>query len=163
MTKTVHTVDLPCGATAKRTSASRVYPFVLVARDSYAYELRRDDKAHDHERKNFAYHTEIAGREAGVSYTIHVPGKLSAWSYEKTYTAQEIADAAARVAGHADAEAYAQALRAERVARIEAKKAAGGYDTFHALTWSSRRDLADKARTQFPGFEDFRILETVRS
>lgn len=152
---TKHTVQLPCGAVATRTSQNRVYPFVLVGRHSLAWDLRRaqDPGAIAQDRKNFAYYASVASLEPGQI----APGRRFASD------AREIEDARAKVAGVADAEAYAQAQLQARLAKIEEDKAAGRYDRFCALTWSSRRDLADKARSQFGSFEDLRILETSRS
>lgn len=162
--KTTHLATLPCGAIAKRVSASRVYPFVLAGRLSYDHALRhaKDPAWTKGDRDAFKFYAEEASREPGVPFTVHVTGCARPWSYDKTLSAQEIARSAERVAGHT-AETYAQERQADRAAKVEADKAAGVYNRWSALTWTSRRELAAKAQGGMHGYAEFRILETERS
>lgn len=112
---TVHTVTVN-GQLFKRTSANRTYSHVIMARNVRAELLAtaRDTRNWKHDRSEFAYWSWVAAQQPGVKAMR--PGGSFATSYSET----EVADAAERIAGCADADAYAAKVLAARVARAEA-------------------------------------------
>lgn len=150
-----HRATLPDGRIVKRVSKSRTYSHVIAVLDSYENALVRA-KASDHgpqDMKNFAYYAALAsGTHEHVQPTRwHTPEQC----------AVDIAKAAAKIAPYADARAYAVALRAERIAKVEAERTAGRFSKWGALTWAGNERLAltqlSQARRK-PYYADARMI-----
>lgn len=136
--KIKHQAVLPDGSIAKRSSESREYSHMVAVRRNYDGDLAAA-KASSHgprDKRNFAYYVELA---SGA----HDHVQPAPWR-SKERCDEGIARAAALIAPYADAEAYAAAQQAERIARVEANKADGVFEKWGALGWSSRPDLAQK-------------------
>lgn len=137
-------------------SSERVYSHAVVYKDDYAKELANaSDKGWTKtDRSNFDYNSRIAAGNDPyphqhwdrVAYAFHE--KTDEWiaahdARMDRENAERLADAKAAIEGH-DAASYCEAKRLARVAKIEAKKAAGGYDVFRCAGWCGRLDLAHK-------------------
>ena len=133
---TKHSVIDPRGVTHTRTSQNRVYPFVVLVRDSYEHALARavgpDYAASD--RKNYAYYVALANGTHAHCKNL----------YSNDDAAKRIADAKAYIAGCDTFDAYLAKQQVERVARVDARKAKGDFDTWGPAGWCGRRDLAEK-------------------
>lgn len=160
MPKTKHTVTLPDGKTAQRVSQNRTYSHVVVCRTLYEVALRDADRISTGDLGNYRFHREFVD---GTSRF------LVRASYERddaqfaARCAKDIARSVEELAGVDSAQAYAEAKRAERVAAVEAKRAAGGFDRWWAGSWSSRLDLAQKACGEFTGYAETRVLPCERA
>jgi hypothetical protein len=152
--RTTHLCTLPDGKTEKRVSENRVYPFCVAVRLSYevyaAAALRAGvmlSGGRDHTPANHAFYAERAANPAPHQ------------------SAEATAEYRALIAACPTVESYRAKLVADAVARVEAKRAAGGFDAWHVETWCSRRDLAEKAAASLrkPHHAEVRILETVIS
>lgn len=158
MTTTKHFAICPNGDTVTRTSKSRVYSHVVVARHSYSHDLACAERAgaSDVTAKNFAYY------RAYLDGTSEFLVRRN-WHTDAQHAQQVLADvtrATEALGGCETLEAYRAMLRANALARVAERKAEGYYDTFGALGWSSRLDLAQKvaqAETS-PLYEDVTIL-----
>ena len=155
---TKHFAICPNGDKVTRTSKTRTYSHVVVARHSYAHALACAERAgsSDVTAKNFAYY------RAYLDGTSEFLARKS-WQSDADYAkavAYDIARATEALAGCETLEAYRDHLRAKALANVATKKAEGYYDTFGALGWSSRLDLAQKvaqAETS-PLYDDVTIL-----
>lgn len=154
---TIHTITLPDGRTAKRTSQNRVYSHVVVGRRRYDYDLAQADRLTATDRANFAHYWEFI---QGTSRFL----QRNSWEKDDAKFAERVAKDIARAKkaiGAAESPAdYAEDKRAQRVAEVKQKAADGYYDAWGALTWASRRDLAEKQLNSWPGYET-RVLEVT--
>ena len=149
----------PNGDKVTRTSKTRTYSHVVVARRSYAHDLACAERAgsSDVTASNFAYYR--AYLDGTSKFLARKPWQSDA-DYAKA-VAYDIARATEALAGCETLEAYRAHLRAEALDRVAERKASGYYDTFGVLGWSSRLDLAQKvaqAETS-PRYDDVTILE----
>ena len=119
--------------TTHTRGTTRAYTHCVVAKESHedALTAARSGWAKT-DAKNFAYYTELV-------YGTAVPSHCGT-----PFTAKWIADAASCIAGFSSAAEYCAAQQAERIARIEAKQAAGGYNTFRTLGFCGSHELARK-------------------
>jgi hypothetical protein len=142
MTKNIHTATLPDGTVAKRTSTSgRVYLFCVASRPSYDFALKRASKLSETDADNYAYHLQVIA-EGGRTYETQ-------WRDESNEDfavrcAKRADDALASNEGATSAAEYQAIKRDQRVAAVEANKAAGHYETWGVTGWQSRADLAQK-------------------
>jgi hypothetical protein len=115
----------------------RSYTHAVVVQDdeeahrayAYGYELTASD------RKNFEYYESIAQRQPGDPHRTF-----------GSYSAEQITDAKAKIAG--GLAGYAEAQRQQQIVWFEAKRKKGGFKP-RVATWCGRRDLADKAARSF--------------
>lgn len=85
------------------------------------------------------------------------------WSYQGSDFDYFASQGDTKHGGCNSAAEYMAKKRADRVAEVEAKKAAGHYDKFEALTWCGRIDLAHKQlRTGWAYYTDLQILEVTK-
>lgn len=143
-TKNIHTATTRDGVTHKRTSEGRVYTHCVAVRQSYAHalaEANRVDAKSD--ARNFAWYAESAAQTVGVEYQPKTWAERGS-TLRTTPTAQTIARAQAILAGCATVAEWSEAQRAQRVANVEANKAAGQFDRWSVLGWCGREDLARK-------------------
>lgn len=150
--KNTHTVTLPNGEAATRTSTSgRAYAFAVAYRDSYPATLAAAKGDHC-DVSNYAFHVREAKRLPG-DYQIENQFRPGT-SWTQTVTAEQHQQHLDEIEGCADAQAYHAKKVAERVAKVEARKAAGGFETWCISGWQSRADLAQKeaARLQAGGW-----------
>ena len=159
MTTTKHFAITPNGTKITRTSKSRVYSHVVVARHSHAFDLKCAEN-HNTQRNmasNFKFYADFVN---GTSKFLVKPE----WRSEEDHAA-EMADRIQAAKDHLDGattvEEYSASQTAKALARVAAKLAEGYYDKFGALGWSSRLDLAQKVASQSdkPYYEDVTILE----
>lgn len=153
MAKTIHTVTLPNGKVAKRVSENRTYPFVVVGQPSKDGALRRA-KLTDGDKSHFRYLKASASVQPGEKYP------EAGYSFPVSEKAHN--EGVAMLAETPDLDSYVAACVARRVAGVEASIAAGDYDRWEALAWSSRRDLAEKQVSAFSGHVNVRVMETTR-
>jgi hypothetical protein len=150
------------GQTFLRTSASRTYSHVVVARPSYDHAFAGASSAGQRKQdvQNFSFH---------IGYVNGTSQFLARASYEcddakfEARVANDIARAIERLGGTTTAEAYADLCAARRVAAVEKQMAEGYYDTFVSMGWASRADLAAKlhASTQGPMWAEVVTLPAV--
>lgn len=137
--KNIHTAVLPNGKTETRTSASgRHYTHAVATRDSYEKTLaaaKSPDHA-KHDTSNWNHAKNCASVEAGARY----PDPR----YSFTVSASMKAEGEATLAAHPTAASYVAAKQAERVAKVEERKAAGGFEAWGVMCWNSREDLSRK-------------------
>jgi hypothetical protein len=148
MTKTTYLITTPDGATHKRTSDSRLYTHAVVGRHDYQAALASAQKLNKMDGQNFQYYIEVI---AGT----HEHAQKHSWETDEQHANNRAADIArktAEIAGCTDAQAYMVMKRDQAVAHVEAQKAAGYYDTFGALTWCGRPDLAAKQVAKHAGY-----------
>lgn len=158
-----HTATCPNGAIVRRTSATRVYTHVVVARHSYAHDLAGAQRvgepgAKDHIASNFEYYRQYLD---GTSEFLQRREWHTDESYERERKAS-IERAEQALNGTTTVEEYRAMLKAQALARVADRKAAGYYDKFEALGWCSRPDLAAKLANSKRGelYDDVTILET---
>lgn len=118
---------LPDGTIATRTTA-RTYTHVIAVRPSWEAAIRRAnaDNTPARHASNWGFYQARLNGEKLYSDT---PEKARAEAIEK-------------LGGHETLEAFAAAKLQEALARVEAAKAAGEYDSWGALTWCGRLSLA---------------------
>jgi hypothetical protein len=106
-------------------SSARTYTHMVAVRPSYGYALGRAKLVERVSRSNFDYYTEI------------VEGRGDArWC--------DVATATEKLLGATSFTDYVAKFIAKAVAKVEADKAAGHYDSFGSAGWCGRPDLADK-------------------
>jgi hypothetical protein len=132
------------GQVFKRTSASRVYAYCVVTLDDMEQEMGWADVIYPHDLSNFAYSKAMAEQGEYLSKRKGYPDMLL-----KARDEADRAKQAAEIAGCADAQAYAEKKRQERVAGVKAKQARGGYEVWGSVGWCSRLDLARKLAAKY--------------
>lgn len=153
MAKTKYTATAPNGTVHTR-STERTYTHCVMVRPSYEYDLALADKDTKYDADNYAYYAREAARP---DYTAaHLPTYAQAWTPEAQAqrVAQEQANIQERrdlVAKYPTLAAYVAAQRAERVASVESKRAAGYYEDYLDAGWCGREDLARKSVAQHQG------------
>lgn len=129
-----------------RTS-ERTYSHVVIGRENYANDMKFAGSIHPVDKSNFRYYQNISGPDKGAG------------EYKFPISDTEAERAREIIKKHGSADDYAKAMAAERVAKVNANKAAGKYDSLHAITWAGREDLAHK---QVPGlsknFADVKVV-----
>lgn len=151
MTKHIHTAEFN-GQTFKRTSQTRRYTHVVVARLSYAHALAAATSSYS--RKSDAdtykyYRSIIDGTYAPLK------------DWHPTLQEDILKRAREHLAGYESLEQYTADRRAAAIASVEKAKAEGKFDSFGAVGWASRPDLAQKVANQYGGkpyWEEVRIL-----
>jgi hypothetical protein len=141
MTKITHKVTLPCGAAAKRISASRTYPFCVASRPSYDFALQQASKVSPTDASNYRYYLQVIA-EGGRTHMVQWTGEAD--DAFAARCAKNAADKVASQQGATSAAEYQTLKVAERIAFVEARKAAGYYDAWVVQGWQSRADLAQK-------------------
>lgn len=150
MTTTIHTARYN-DQVFTRTSKSRTYSHVVLGRDSYEQALAGAQSKGWAKTDASNYRWTVATAEGRAEY---------GWNR----TPERIAEAQAELQGINSVEDYLAAATAERVARVEAKKAAGGFDTYGVIGWTSRLDLAQKLQGQSQGrYAHVVIVEAERT
>ena len=157
-TTTKHFAICPNGNKVTRTSKTRVYSHVVVARPSYAHALASAEAAGASKTvaSNFKYH--CAYLDGTSEFLVR-----KSWQSDEQHAKQAAYDidrATKALAGCETLEAYRAMIRANALARVADLKAKGYYDTFTAQGWASRLDLAQKAAQAVytPQYEDIHIL-----
>lgn len=159
MAKTIFTATDAAGTVHKRTSENRTYTHTVVALPSYEFDMAQNDKDWEVDAKNFGYYVQIAtGHDPHPTrnYRADYPEKWTAeeiaagQAHADAENAKRIQDAADRVTGHTR-ETYVAAQRAERAAKVNARKAKGYYGEWVNLGWCGRPDLAQKLAGQAQG------------
>jgi hypothetical protein len=117
----IHTAADPAGKIHTRTSRDRTYTHLIVGLPSYTDALRYAQN-HQASKSDFDYYTAKL-TEAG------------AWPQAVEHCRQ-------RLAGHTNFEAWAAAEKADHLARVEARKAEGYYNTWQPLAWAGSLRLA---------------------
>lgn len=135
-----------------RTS-KRTYTHAVIVRRSYdrAIENAYAAAASKHVASNWEYGTRYAGmtREqalAAIDANPEIRPDMRAFYYRDLDT--ELPKHTALKAEHPTVESYRAAKLASELAEIEADKAAGRFETFGALAWCGRRDLALKEQSR---------------
>lgn len=134
MTTTIHTARYN-DQVFTRTSKSRTYSHVVLGRDSYELHLAGAQS------KGWA-------RTDAANYRWTVDVAAGRGEYASSRTPERIAKAQAELQGINSVEEYQAAQTARRVADVEARKAAGAFDTYGVIGWTSRLDLAQKLQGQ---------------
>lgn len=133
-------------------NSDRVYTHTVVFKGGYerAMKMAKDPFHAKTDKKNFGYYSSLAD---GSHEHAH-PRAFN--DYHPSYTAEQIAgfkesekreiekriaDARAAIEGHT-VESYCNKLHVERIARVEAHKAAGDFDRWLNAGWCGRPDLA---------------------
>ena len=129
-----------------RSSDTRAYSHMVVARPSFASAIASAKRGSGCEASNFDYYQRVI---AGTS--------------RYTHSEDEVARAHDEVAGCADAQAYVQKKIDQAVAAVEGREATGYFDRFQDAGWASRLDLAEKNRARHSDgyWEEARVLEAV--
>ena len=156
MTKTIHTATLPDGSVAKRTSKSRTYSHVVVGQVSYEAALR-SAKVRDPHVSHFRYLSKCASVQPGETYP--EPG------FSFPVDAKAHAEGVAMLEATPTRDGYVDAKVAAAVAAVEARRAAGDFDKWEALTWASRFSLANAQASgaRWPRHKNLRVLSTDRA
>lgn len=144
MTIARHTATGPNGETFTRGSKTRRYSHVVIGRLSHdhAVAAAKSPLSQDNDRENFAHWSGLA--DGSSRFLVRGSWERDDVLYAER-VAREMREAVDRLNGATTAEAYAADRLRQRLAAVEARKAAGEYDLFRDLSWASRRDLADKA------------------
>jgi len=153
MPKTKLSATLPDGTIATRTTA-RTYTHVVAVRRSYESALDVAVRQSAGDLDNYAHYA------AFLDGTSRFLAKRS-WQSDAEHAAScawDIARATAAIDGATSADEYAAARKAQRIADVEARKAAGNFDTWSAEAWAGRLDLAQKAASPKPWFAEMRIV-----
>lgn len=159
MPRHIHTATGPNGEKFKRTSASRRYNFVAIARTSYEHAIRRAHETVAWDIKNYNEH--VVNARDGY--------KPAQWMLNNTNRDGQNTAAAFRQKGKEDstrwladkpatAKEYADQKLAAALAEIEESKAAGRYSTFFAVSWSGTRHNAEKSLAAAYGVYDGRVI-----
>jgi hypothetical protein len=141
MPKTKHTATFN-GQTFTRTSATRVYTHMVVARSSYRYALEKAQVVPCAESNFNFYRRALDGSQP--------------------HTRPEYA--AERLMGAETVEQFIELHRAAQVAKVEQQKAEGAFDRFGDCGWCGRLDLAQKlaaSKRAWPGYDEVHIVEAV--
>lgn len=157
-----HEAILPDGSVAKRTSKNRVYTHCVAVRGSWGYAMSTAKTPLRSDPDNFRFHKAI------VDGTSEFLGPRD-WEKTPEQLARRERDDAASIErskvelnGCTDAESYVAMKVAERVAKVEKRKAEGGYDKWSVEGWNGRLDLAQKLAAQMNGkayIAEVRIIE----
>lgn len=143
MAKTSYFVVDPNGATHTRNSA-RVYTHAVVYQRSKAnaidWAMSSQQRAQD--MKNAQYYLDCIA----VGYHENLMG-FDHYRNDKKRQAQDVAEAVEKLAGAKSAGQYADALRADALARIEATD----YSLWFVAGWCGRFDLAQRLASQHTG------------
>jgi hypothetical protein len=139
-------ITLPDGKSAQRKSEHRTYSHAVIGRHSHATDRDRAEgnSAYNADIEAFRYYMSIAD---GTHE--HAKSEFLVNSNRKNCET---------VAQFGTPQAYADHHRAERIAEVEAKKAAGYYDAWHALTWCGSLALAQKQLRGWAWFTDRQIV-----
>lgn len=133
--KVTLTATLPDGTTATRTTA-RTYTHLVAGRRSYEHAL--------------ALANATSGRvQDGKNWDWDAACAAGTYEYPRQYSeadkVERQAKAAKFIAANPDRAAYVARKHSEWVARVEAEREAGAFDSWGAITWCGRPDLAAKA------------------
>jgi hypothetical protein len=152
--KTTFTVTAPTGEVLTRTSENRTYTHAIIARPSYKGHLFSAGQLSKTDMSNHEFHVAMAN---GAHYLAR--SQPTAYHTAEQIEAERV-EYAALAAQAPDAKAWAILKRDERIATVEANKAAGYYDRFVALTWCGRPDLAQKelAKASKGNWEDVQAV-----
>ncbi len=151
MPKTKFTAKDKNGTIHTRTSDRREYTHTVVYLPSFEQDMACVDSDWKTDGSNFDYYTLIAGGNDPLPCRNYRTDPAR-WTAEEIAAAEadaverqkaRIDDASARVMGKTR-QAYIAEHRAERVARIHAKKAEGYYGIWQNAGWCGRLDLAHK-------------------
>ena len=128
----------------------------LASRPSYELDLLSASKVSAIDASNFAYHLQVIA-EGGRTNMVQWIGQPDEDFAARC--AERVVKAVASNEGATSAAEY-QALKvAERVAYVEAQKAAGHYETWSIRGWQSRADLAQKELAKLLSNEWARVAE----
>lgn len=148
MPKTTYTVTAPNGAVFTRKS-DRVYTHAVLCQDSYEGWMQTYDAIWEVDKSNFRYAEKIVATNgeylAGKVYNEEQRERVEAAN------AKRLANAKAEVETHKTANAFAAAMRALRVASLNAKLKAGGFDGWMVEGFCGRHDLAVKLAAKVTG------------
>jgi hypothetical protein len=143
----------PDGVKHKRRS-DRTYTHTVVYKGGYARAVASvEDQAWAiTDQNNYRYYLDIVEGRTGKA----------PWETEAQHEARK-GDAAGHLAGCQCAADYIAKCKAHRLARIEANRAEGKYDTWQNAGWCGRSDLAQKVASDWSskGFQ-VEILEIVQ-
>lgn len=142
-----HTATDRNGLVHTRNSQGRAYTHCVAVRPSYERALAEAQKGWKNAASDYAYFAERAA------------GRLEQYRWEDEgqfaiRLANEVKHAQEQIAGCANAAEYVEKTRAEMIARVEARKAKGYYDTFEVIGWNGRLDLAQKEAARQHGRAD---------
>lgn len=140
MAKTTYTVTAPNGAVFTRKS-DRVYTHAVVYQDSYEGWMKTYDAIWSVDKSNFNYDLKIVATNGCIHSDHSTP----------EYRAERVAKSQARIDQYKTADAFAAAMRAERVRSLNEKKKAGGFDTWMVEGYCGRHDLAVKLAAKVTG------------
>lgn len=138
MPKTTFTATCPDGSTVTRSSATKTYSHAIIARLSYDNALRQARET-TNDRTHWDYATKCASVQPGEKYP------SPKFSFTVGQDQHDEGQSLLRVYGADGVGAYCAARVAERIDRVEDRKARGEFEKWVALAWASRADLADKA------------------
>lgn len=136
-TKHIATAD---GQTFTRTSKSRVYTHVVLAKASLDHQLAMVASKFtiDLHRSNHAFHVGNLNPDCKLRPTWQSEASLAA---EGQRYAQRAAE---ELEGTSTVEEYVAKKQAQSFARIEEDRLDGQYERWGVVGWCGRRDLADK-------------------
>lgn len=158
MTKHIYTAIDIDGIEHKRTSTSRgegkPYSHTVVVKGGYERAMAgaTGDWHPKQDARNYAYYVAISeGNDPHARLTVYKSlargDTQEAIDAEIAYNDREntrrFEEAKAEVGNHT-VQSYIAAQLAERIAHVEARKAAGEFDTWHNAGWCGRLDLAQK-------------------
>lgn len=144
-------------------SSERAYSHMVVFKDDFAREmaLSTDKSWAKQDARNFDYYARIAAGNdpyPSTNFRAEHPDRFTADEIAESQAradaenARRLADAKEKTDGH-DAASYIAACKADRIARLEAKKAKGAFDIFRCAGWCGRLDLAQKLAAKTIGLE----------
>jgi hypothetical protein len=155
MSKINYTATDANGIVHKRSTKARSYTHTVVVKRSYEADIAAACEKHwtKSDISNFAYYRAIAEDRSP-----HYPSTRWCAKYPDKWTPAEIAEEDARLTlsdavqkakaitateGHS-VDSYVAFQKAQRIARVDARKAAGYYDQWESVGWCGRLDLALK-------------------
>lgn len=156
MAKTTYTATDAAGGKHTRKT-ERSYSHTVVALPSYASDLDKAKvRTYDLKEAHMRFTVLERGEEAHVADGLRRHAILGAEYFRKQF-----AEYAAFVAQYGTPEAYADERVANRVAKIEERKAQGYYERWQNAGWNGRLDLAHKLAAQYQDgrWADVKILE----
>lgn len=137
---TKFTATAPDGTILKRTSKTRTYTHVIVARNCIVRALRRieDQVEADGSEGNYGFLAKRAAMKAGETYSYKYPsGRI----YTEALTQDEIDSAAKKLMGATTREEYMAKRRAFYEANVEQQSRDGHFAEWVAVSWVGRPDL----------------------
>lgn len=141
MAKTTYIVTAPNGSVFTRKS-ERVYTHAVLVQPCYEEQVKSADTVWEVDKSNFRYSQKIV-ESNGTLHARQVYREEQRAEVERA-NAERLEKSRAEVETFKTADAYAADCRARRVAAINERKKAGGFDVWIVEGFCGRPDLAAK-------------------